>query len=249
LVSASADGYQPASLTGSFEVQKQLLVEASLSKELVIPGDEQTIEVKVMDANTKEIVSGAKVLGEIGGKKFSASTDDSGSIDYTWDTPPTSGGNAYKVVLDVSHDGYPELTKTTSFKMDKPQNLLEPPISNYQNNIDIVKVNSKNLSDSREESQNKLQECANMLSSIDCSTEVYDKPIPIVNPTTDDKPILNPTTDDKPILNPTTDDKPILNPTTDDKPILNGNIHIENSPPEESRNVNTANDFLASVVN
>jgi hypothetical protein len=237
LVSASADGYQPAELTGSFEVQKQLLVEASLSKELVIPGDEQTVEVKVVDANTKEIVSGANVLGEIGGKKFSASTDDSGSIDYTWDTPATSGGNAYKVVLDVSHDGYPKVTKTTSFKMDKPQNLLEPPISNYQNNI--VKVNSKNLSDSREESQNKLQECANMLSSIDCSTEVYDKPIPIANPTTDDKPILN----------PTTDDKPILNPTTDDKPILNGNIDIENSPPEESRNVNTANDFLASVVN
>ena len=94
-----------------------------------------------MDANTKEIVSDANVLGMIGGKKFSASTDDSGSIDYTWNTPPTSGGNAYKVVLDVSHDGYPKITKTTSFKMDKPQNLLEPPISNYQNNID--KVNSK----------------------------------------------------------------------------------------------------------
>jgi len=245
LVSASADGYQPASLTGNFEVQKQLLVEASLSKELVIPGDEQTIDVKVVDANTKEIVSGANVLGKIGGKKFSASTDDSGSVDYTWDTPPTSGGNAYKVVLDVSHDGYPKVTKTTSFKMDKPQNLLEPPISNYQNNL--VKVNSKDLNDSQEESQNKLQECENMLSSVDCSTEVYDKDI--ANPTTDDKPILNPTTDDKPILNPTTDDKPILNPTTDDKPILNDNIGIENSPPEENRNVDTANDFLASVVN
>ena len=70
LVSASADGYQPASLTGSFEVQKQLLVEASLSKELVVPGDEQTIDVKVVDANTKEIVSGANVLGKIGGKKL-----------------------------------------------------------------------------------------------------------------------------------------------------------------------------------
>ena len=226
LVSASADGYQPASLTGSFEVQKQLLVDASLSKELVIPGDEQTIEVKVVDANTKEIVSGANVVGNIGGKKFSASTDDNGSIDYRWNTPPTSGGNAYKVVLDVSHDGYPKVTKTTSFKMDKPQNLLEPPISNYQNNI--VEVNSKELSDSQEEeSQNKFQECENMLSSVDCSTEVYDKPI----------------------LNPTTDDKPLLNPTTDDKRLLNGNIGIENSPPEENRNVNTGNDFLASVVN
>ncbi|HXV88580.1 MAG TPA: hypothetical protein VD710_05750 [Nitrososphaeraceae archaeon] len=225
LVSASADGYQPASLTGSYEVQKQLLVEASLSKELVIPGDEQTIEVKVLDANTKEIVSDANVVGMIGGKKFSASTDDSGSIDYTWNTPPTSGGNAYKVVLDVSHDGYPKITKTTSFKMDKPQNLLEPPISNYQNNI--VKVDSKDLSDSQEESQNKHQECANMLSSVDCRTEVYDKPI----------------------ANPPTDDKPIANPPTDDKTIANGNIGIENSTPEENRNVNTVNDFLASVSN
>ncbi|MGI0030551.1 MAG: hypothetical protein ACRD80_03070, partial [Nitrososphaeraceae archaeon] len=80
---------------------------------------------------------------------------------------------------------------------------------------------------SQEESQNKLQECAGMLSSVDCSTEVYDKPI----------------------LNPTTDDKPILNATTDDKPALNGNIDIENIPSEENRNVNTAHDFLASVVN
>ena len=187
LVSASADGYLPASLTGSFQVQRQLLVEASLSKELVIPGDEQTIEVKVVDANTKEIVSGANVLGKIGAKKFSASTDDSGSVDYTWDTPPTSGGNNYQVVLDVSHDGYPKVTKSTSFKMDKPQNLLEPPISNYQNNM--INVKTKDLTNSQEESQNKVQECANMLSSVDCSAEVYDKPIP--NPTTDDKPILN----------------------------------------------------------
>ncbi|MDW0148165.1 MAG: hypothetical protein QOK59_05715, partial [Nitrososphaeraceae archaeon] len=80
-----------------------------------------------------------------------------------------------------------------------------------------------------------------------CSTEVYDKPI--LNPTTDDKPALNPTTADKPALNPTTNDKPALNPTTNDKPALNGNIDIENSTPEENRNVNTAHDFLASVVN
>jgi hypothetical protein len=225
LVSATADGYQPASLTGSFQVQRQLLVEASLSKELVVPGDEQKIDVKVVDANTKEIVSGANVVGKIGGKTFSESTDDSGSIDYAWDTPPTSGGNDYKVVLDVSHEGYPNVTKTTSFKMDKPQNLLEPPISNYQNNI--VKVNSKDLSDGQEQSQNKLQDCAGMLSSVDCSPEVYDKPI----------------------LNTTTDDKPILNPTTDDKSNINDNINIENNPPEESQIVNTSNDFLASVSN
>ncbi|HEX7818309.1 MAG TPA: hypothetical protein VF419_02920, partial [Nitrososphaeraceae archaeon] len=66
LVSASADGYEPTLLTGSFVVQKQLLVEASLLKRLVAPGDEQTIDVKVIDANTKEIVPGAEVMAKIG---------------------------------------------------------------------------------------------------------------------------------------------------------------------------------------
>ena len=114
LVSASANGYEPASITGSFQVQKQLLVQASLLKDLVVPGDNQTIDVKVMDANTKEIVSGANVMAEIGGKKFSEKTDDSGAISYSWDTPATSGGNRNDVVLNVSSQDYPLTTAYTS---------------------------------------------------------------------------------------------------------------------------------------
>ncbi|HEX5673498.1 MAG TPA: carboxypeptidase-like regulatory domain-containing protein, partial [Nitrososphaeraceae archaeon] len=187
MVKASADGYQPASLTGSFEVQRQLLVEAALSNDLVIPGDEQTVKVKVVDANTNELVTGANVIGKIGAKKFTASTDDNGLVSYTWDTPSTSGGNDYKVVLDVTADGYPKITETSSFKMDKPQNLLEPPISKYQNNM--IKVKSNDLSNDKEGSQNKLQECVNMLSGLDCNTMANDKSAS--NPATDDKPTPN----------------------------------------------------------
>ncbi len=218
LVSSSAKGYEPVSKTGSFQVERQLLVEASLLKDLVVPGDKQTINVKVMDANTKEILSGAAVKGKIGIKKFSSNTDDTGAISYSWDTSPTSGGNSYQIGLDVSSKGYPKVTKTVSFKMDKPQNLLAPPISNQENKV--VNVNNKDLKNDLE-SQNKFQECSNMLSNIGCSTDVRDKPIP--NPNTDDKPIPNPNTDDKPIPNPNTDDKPIPNPNTDDKPIPNPN--------------------------
>ena len=225
VVAASADGYQPASLTGSFEVQRQLLVEAALSNDLVIPGDEQTVEVKVMDANTNEMVTGANVVGKIGAKKFTASTDDNGLVSYTWDTPSTSGGNDYKVVLDVTADGYPKITKTSSFKMDKPQNLLEPPISNYENNI--IKVKSNDLSNDQEGSQNKLQECANMLSGLDCNAMVNDKSTP----------------------NPATDDKPTPNPATDYNHLLNNNI-MEDIPPEENQEEeNIGFDFLGSVTN
>ena len=196
LVSASANGYEPASITGSFQVQGQLLVQASLLKDLVVPGDNQTIDVKVMDANTKEIVSGANVMAKIGGKNISEKTDDSGVLSYSWDTPATSGGNRYDVVLNVSSHDYPKVMKTISFKMDKPQNLLEPPITNYEDKI--VSVNTKDPNVNLE-SQNKFQECTNTLSSVTCSTGG------------DDKPVLNPTTDDKPVLNTKNDNKNIQN--------------------------------------
>jgi hypothetical protein len=265
LVKASADGYQPASLKGSFEVQRQLLVEAALSNDLVIPGDEQTIKVKVVDANTNEIVTGANVVGKIGTKKFTASTDDNGVASYQWDTPSTSGGNDYNVVLDVVADGYPKVTKATSFKMDKPQNLLEPPISNYKDNI--IKVKGNEMSNNQEGSPNKLQECVNMISALDCgSGEVKDKPTlspatddkPTLSPATDDKPTLSPATDDKPTLSPATDDKPTLSPATDDKsntnseidynPLLSSNI-MEDITPEENQEDNIGYDFLGSITN
>jgi hypothetical protein len=254
LVSASADGYKPASLTGSFEVQRQLLVEAALSNDLVIPGDEQTIEVKVVDANTNEIVTGANVVGKIGAKKFTASTDDNGLASYQWDTPSTSGGNNYNVVLDVTADGYPKVTKTTSFKMDKPQNLLEPPISNYEGSM--IKVKHNELNNNQERSQNKIQECVNMLSALDCSGMVSDKPVQ--SPATDDKPVQSPATDDKPVQSPATDDKPVQSPATDDKsninseidynPLLNSNI-MENITPEGNQEDDIGYDFLGSVTN
>ena len=225
LVSASANGYEPASITGSFQVQRQLLVQASLLKDLVVPGDNQTIDVKVMDANTKEIVSGANVMAEIGGKTFSEKTDNSGVLSYSWDTPVTSGGNRSDVVLDVSSQDYPKVIKTISFKMDKPQNLLEPPISNISNYEDkLVRVDTKD-SNTNLESQNKFQECTNMLSTITCGTEG----------------------DDKPVLNPTTDDKPVLNPTANDKPVLNSDNGDENTQNDNQKERN-AYDFLSSVT-
>ena len=188
LVSASADGYVPASLKGSFQVQRQLLVEASLSKDPVIPGEEQAINVKVADANTKDAISGANVMGKIGGKKFSATTDDLGAVSYSWHTSPTSGGNSFQVVLDVTSDGYPKEMKTVSFKMDKPQNLLEPPISNYQNNVVKVKDSNNDLNNNLESTGDSPQ-CMNLISSIGCDIEGDDKPA--ATPVTDDKPAAN----------------------------------------------------------
>ena len=234
LVSASADGYVPASLTGSFQVQRQLLVEASLSKDPVIPGEEQAINVKVADANTKDAISGANVMGKIGGKKFSATTDDLGAVSYSWHTSPTSGGNSFQVVLDVTSDGYPKEMKTVSFKMDKPQNLLEPPISNYQNNVVRVKDSNNDLNNNLESTGDSPQ-CMNLISSIGCDIEG------------DDKPAATPVTDDKPAATPVTDDKPAATPVTDDKPAAN--TDVGNLPSGDNQDEKSAYDFLASATN
>jgi hypothetical protein len=240
LVSASANGYVPASLTGSFQVQRQLLVEASLSKDPVIPGEEQDINVKVLDANTKDAVSGANVMGKIGGKKFSATTDDLGVVSYSWDTPPTSGGNSYQVVLDVSSNGYPKEMKTVSFKMDKPQNLLEPPISNYQNNVVKVKDSNNELNNNLEYTGSSPQ-CMNLISSNGCDIGGNDKPA--ATPVTDDKPAATPVTDDK----TATEDKPAATPVTDDDPPAN--TDAENLPSGDVQDEKSGYDFLASATN
>ena len=222
LVSASANGYEPASITGNFEIQKQLLVEATLLKDIVAPGDKQTIDVKVLDANNKQSITGADVMTNIGGKKISEKTDANGVMSYTWDTPATSGDNTYQINLDVSSKDYPKVMKAISFKMDKPQNLLEPPISNYVHNV--LSANSNDLKNELD-SQNKFQECTTIPSSAGCSVEGKDKPA----------------------LNPTTDDKPVLNPTTDDKPVLNNYNENENIHNEKNQKVDNVFDFLAPV--
>ena len=244
LISASANGYEPASLTGSFQVQRQLLVEVGLSKDPVIPGEEQAIDVKVLDANSNKAVSGADVMGKIGGKKFSATTDEHGAISYSWDTPPMSGGNSYQVVLDVSSDGYPKEMKTVSFKMDKPQNLLEPPISDYQNNVVKVKDSNNDLNNNLESRGDP--QCTNLISSIGCDIKGNDKPVTDDKPT-DDKPAATPVTDDKPAATPVTDDKPAATPVTDNKPAANSDV--ENLASGDIQDQKSAYDFLASVPN
>lgn len=218
--------------TISLPVQKQLLVEASLLKDIVAPGDKQTIDIKVLDANNKQSITGADIMTNIGGKKISEKTDANGVMSYTWDTPATSGDNTYQINLDVSSKDYPKVMKAISFKMDKPQNLLEPPISNYVHNV--LSANSNDLKNELD-SQNKFQECTTIPSSAECSVEGKDKPV------------LNPTTDDKPALNPTTYDKPALNATADDKAVLNDYNENENIHNEKNQKVDNVFDFLAPV--
>src|SRR6187551_3764684 len=153
LVSASADGHVPASLAGSFQVQRQLLVEASLLKRLVMPGDQQTIDVKVVDANTKELVPGANVMAQIGeNNEYNGTSDISGAYSRTWNiTSDTPSGNN-DVLISASANGYEPASLTGSFQVQR-QLLVEASLLKRlvmpgdQQTIDVkvVDANTKEL--------------------------------------------------------------------------------------------------------
>src|SRR6185295_19395604 len=153
LISASADGYEPASITGSFQVQRQLLVEASLLKHLVVPGDQQSIDVKVVDANTKALVSGANIMAKIGEKnEYNGTSDISGAYSRAWNiTSNTPSGN-YDILISASADGYEPASITGSFQVQR-QLLVEASLLKHlvvpgdQQSIDvkIVDANTKAL--------------------------------------------------------------------------------------------------------
>src|SRR6185295_7534332 len=153
LISASADGYEPASITGSFQVQRQLLVEASLLKHLVVPGDQQSIDVKVVDANTKALVSGANIMAKIGEKnEYNGTSDISGAYSRAWNiTSNTPSGN-YDILISASADGYEPASITGSFQVQR-QLLVEASLLKHlvvpgdQQSIDVkvVDANTKAL--------------------------------------------------------------------------------------------------------
>ena len=78
--------------------------------------------------------------------------------------------------------------KTVSFEMDKPQNLLEPPISNYQNNVVKIKDSNHEVNNNLESTSDSPQ-CRNLISSIGCNIDGDDKPV--ATPVTDDTPAAN----------------------------------------------------------
>jgi hypothetical protein len=133
--------------------------------------------------------------------------------------------------------------------MDKPQNLLEPPISNYQNNVIKVNEGNNDLNNNLKSSADSSQ-CTNLISNNGCDIDGNNKPtntaIVVDKPIIDDKPAATPLTDDKPAATPLTDDKLTATPVTDDNPAA-ANNEVGNSTSGNDQDEKNALDFLAPV--
>src|SRR4029079_3037537 len=113
--------------------------------------------------------------------------------------------------------------------MDKPQNLLEPPISNYQNNVIKVNEGNNDLNNSLKSSDDSSQ-CTNLISNNGCDIDGNNKP-------TNTAIVV-----DKSIV----DDKPATTPVTDDKPAA-ANNEVGSSTSGNDQDEKNALDFLAPV--
>src|SRR6476619_89998 len=141
VANVSMPGYIPRTYGANFQVQGQLLVQVNLAKGMVNPGDAQSLTVNVLDATTKQKISGASVAGKISSsKKFSSITDGNGITSYSWNISPVGGGTISKVALNVDHKGYSALSKIVTFKTGKSMNLLGPPEENQTKQITIQPV-------------------------------------------------------------------------------------------------------------
>jgi hypothetical protein len=157
VANVSIPGYVPRTHSANFQVQGQLLIQVNLAKGVVNPGDAQTVTVNVLDATSKQKISGASVAGKISGsKKFSSTTDGNGITSYSWNISPVSGGSVHKVTLDVVREGYSALSKIVTFKTGKSINLLGPPEESQAKQIKIhpVKITEGNDCTGHQEESN-----------------------------------------------------------------------------------------------
>lgn len=127
-----------------------LSVSIHVGKSTIHPGNKQTITLKASDANTTNVIVGAKVTGRImdssGSSKnsFDGVTDTSGEVSYSWTVGHNDATGKYKVDVQVSAPGYGNDTASKSFK------VTSTPVSSSSNNKD----NSNNSVDSNSGSSN-----------------------------------------------------------------------------------------------
>jgi len=119
-----------------------------VGKSTIHPGDNQTMTLKVSDANTSNAIAGAKLTGRImdasglSKNSFDEVTDSSGEALYSWLVGHNDAIGRYKVDVQVSASGYENYTASKSFKVNSIP--VSSSASNSHNSNNSVQPNSGN---------------------------------------------------------------------------------------------------------
>jgi len=126
------------------KTHRALSASIHVAKNTIHPGDKQTIELKVSDANTGTAITDGVVSGSIinpsGSLKKSLDTtiDNTGEALYSWTVGHNDAMGNYKVGVLVSASGYGNASASKSFKVTS----VPASSSNHKNDINSVQVNS-----------------------------------------------------------------------------------------------------------
>jgi hypothetical protein len=118
----------PSNITSTSEnskikAGKSMLVSIRFARSSVLPGKEQTITLKVVDANLSTPIANASVVGNITKtsgliKNFEGTTDGGGTASYSWNITKGETTSKYKVVVQVSAPDYESQSASKSFKVN-----------------------------------------------------------------------------------------------------------------------------------
>jgi Bacterial Ig domain len=101
---------------------KSMSISIRFAKSSVLPGKEQTITLKVVDANLTTPIANASVVGNITKgagliKKFEGTTDGGGTASYSWNITKAGTTGKYNVAVQVSAPYYESQFASKSFKV------------------------------------------------------------------------------------------------------------------------------------
>lgn len=130
----------PSNITSTSEnskikAGKSMLVSIRFAKSSVLPGKEQTITLKVVDANLSTPIANASVVGNITKtsgliKNFEGTTDGGGTASYSWNITKGESTSKYKAVVQVSAPDYESQSASKSFKVNSSP-LVSTNITNF----------------------------------------------------------------------------------------------------------------------
>lgn len=121
--SSEANNSAPSVLPLSSSNIKTLSISTNITKNPIIRGDRQNINITVSDALSSERVIGATVYGKImdsngvTNKVFRDTTDANGQVSYSWLINKATRPGLFVVQYNVTADGYKPNSATSSFKV------------------------------------------------------------------------------------------------------------------------------------
>jgi hypothetical protein len=156
LNSASGSGSSNNDISSTSE-NRNLDIEIDIEENLLVRGNDQTIDVTVSDSDTSEGIEGAEVETRVlyaskdTVKRDNDQTDNEGKYSYTWKVGPNSDPGNFEVTITADAEGYNRESEQANFEVIRADD--EQSNNTQINTTDVENVEDNGLSEQQETQQ------------------------------------------------------------------------------------------------